>query len=1065
MASNFTIKKIFVYKEFLFFLFTLLLPGLFTTQFSQEKSVNYVHILSEDGLSQNTVHSILQDKKGFMWFATEDGLNKYDGYKFTIYRNDPLDRNSLPDNFIWKIYEDKSDNLWIGTNNEGLCRYDEEKGEFIDFKNNQNDPNSLSYNNVRAIFEDSKGNLWIGTEGGGLDKLNKKGNNFIHFKHNPNNQNSLSSNVVLTIFEDKEGEMWIGGNGGLDKFDRSTGKFYNYSFNVKNKNSLSNNVVLSMCEDGNGCLWIGTLNGLTKFDKKKNTFTRFLMNSQFEGADYDRINALMVDNAGVLWIGTGSGVFLLNTNTNKIINEGSTPHNSGILINNNILSLYEDKSGVIWIGTAEDGIVKYDKERIRFKYYQHDPYNKNSLSNNTIRAIFEENNGTLWIGTLGGGLDKYDPHTNSYSHFVDNPYDKFSINDNSVSAIFKDSFGTLWVGTWKGGLNKAYNSSKGNLKFVHYLFNPFDAHSLSNNIVQSIFEDSEKRLWIGTGVGLDLYNKKKNNFIRFEHDPNNKYSISGDLVQSCIIQDKSGNLWIGTWNGLNKLTPIELKKALTNPSSVKFISYRFGLDKNGLSDNRVISLLEGKNGDIWIGTYGGGLNQLTLNQQNLEHPKFIKYTTSDGLPSNVIYSIQQDDNGNLWLSTDNGLSRFNLSSKIFRNYDVNDGLQENQFFWGAGFKGKNGQLFFGGTKGLISFYPTELNMNNHIPPIVITDFQIFNKPVGINTKDSPLTKPITATKKIILSYSQNVFSFEFAALDFTAPNKNKYAYMMEGFDKNWILSNYRRYVTYTNLDPGKYIFRVIGSNNDGVWNKKGVSLEIDILPPFWRTWWFISISILLIGGFVVFIIIYRVRNLLAVERLRTKIAADLHDNIGSSLTEISILSEVIYQKLDSVGDDVKKSLKMISDKSRSLIDSMSDIVWLVNPKRDSLYDLILRLRDTYTELSSYASISFRSENLKSLERVSLSMEHRQHLYLIFKEGINNCISHSGCTEISLDAFVKGKHLEMILKDNGKGFDISQKSSGNGLDNMKQRAKSIGGVINIFSEKGKGTTIQFVGDIL
>ena len=321
------------------------------------------------------------------------------------------------------------------------------------------------------------------------------------------------------------------------------------------------------------------------------------------------------------------------------------------------------------------------------------------------------------------------------------------------------------------------------------------------------------------------------------------------------------------------------------------------------------------------------------------------------------------------------------------------------------------------------------------------------------------------TKEIELSYSQNVFSFEFSALDYSAPNKNRYAYIMEGFDKNWIYSGNRRFITYTNLDPGKYVFKVIGSNNDGVWNKTGTELAIIISPPFWRTWWFILSVVIIVGGMIYLIIYYKVKNLIGIERLRAKLAADLHDNIGSSLTEISILSEVVSHKINSADDNTKKSLKMISDNSRNLIDSMSDIVWLVNPKRDSLYDLILRLRDTYSELSSYTNISFRSENIKELEKISLSMEHRQHLYLIFKEAINNSINHSKCSQIVLDASVKGKRLEMTLKDDGTGFDSTFMSLGNGVNNMKERAKTIGGVLFILSEPGKGTVVQFNGDVI
>ena len=417
------------------------------------------------------------------------------------------------------------------------------------------------------------------------------------------------------------------------------------------------------------------------------------------------------------------------------------------------------------------------------------------------------------------------------------------------------------------------------------------------------------------------------------------------------------------------------------------------------------------------------------------------------------------------MSTDDGLSMLNPAEEIFKNFDVTDGLQGNQFFWGAGFKGIGGELFFGGTSGFNAFYPSDLTNNEHIPPVVITDFKILNQPVGIGAKGSPLTKAISLTKEIELSYSQNVFSFEFSALDYSAPNKNRYAYIMQGFDKDWVYSGNRRFVTYTNLDPGKYTFKVIGSNNDGVWNKTGTQLAIIISPPFWRTWWFISSAVIIIGGMIYLIIYYRVKNLIGIERLRAKLAADLHDNIGSSLTEISILSEVISHKINSADDHTKKSLKMISDNSRNLIDNMSDIVWLVNPKRDSLYDLILRLRDTYSELSSYTNISFRSENIKELEKISLSMEHRQHLFLIFKEAINNSISHSKCSQIILEASERGRRLEMTLRDDGIGFETSHLSSGNGLANMRNRAKTIGGVLSVLSGNGKGTVVQFNGNII
>ncbi len=1059
-------KKIIFQISFLLLLF-LIFQNRTIAQINQ---VNFTRILSENGLSQNTVHHIIQDSQGFLWFATEDGLDKYDGYNFTVYKNNPDDKNTISDNFIWTLCEDKSGIIWVGTNSGGLCKFDRVHEKFTSFKNNPNDPNSLILNNVRAIIQDKDGNLWIGTEGG-LDNFDIKRNKFTHYLHDAKNPNSLSNNVVLALFEDSAGELWIGSDGGLDRFDRKKNKFINYSFDPRNPNSLSNNIVLSIYQDKEGYLWVGTLNGLNRFDKKTKKFTRFLMSpSEAKKGNRNRINSIIEDSKKTLWIGTGEGIYFLSRNRKELTRMNPELSRSGFINNNNVFSLYEGTSGLIWIGTAEEGIVKFNREKIKFKNYKHDPFDEKSLSYNTIRAIYQEKNGTLWVGTLGGGLERLNHNADKFIHYKNDPYDNYSLSDNSVSAIYKDSFGYFWVGTWGGGLNRTVSPLKseyeGKLKFIHYKNNPSDKNSLHNNIIQAVFEDSDRMLWIGTGVGLNLYNRKKDNFTTFQYEQNNPHSLSSNQVQSCVFEDSKGNLWIGTWDGLNKLSAAERKKAITDPSSVRFTNFRFEPgNKNSLSDSRVISGYEDAKGNLWFGTYGGGLNELSVDQQNSASPKFISYTHRMGLASNVIYSIQGDDNGNLWLSTDNGLSMFDPATETFKNYDASDGLQGNQFFWGAGFKGNDGELFFGGTNGFNSFYPSQLKNNDHIPPVVITNFQIFNQPVAVGVKDSPLNKAISYTNNINLSYNQNVFSFEFSALDYTAPNKNQYAYIMEGFDKDWIYSGSRRFVTYTNLDPGKYVFRVKGSNNDGIWNTKGTAITINILPPLWRTWWFISSAVIIIGTLVSLIIYYRVKNIIGIERLRAKLAADLHDNIGSSLTEISILSEVISKKINSEDSDARKSLKMISDNSRNLVDNMSDIVWLVNPKRDSLYDLILRLRDTYSELSSYTNISFRSENIKALEKISLSMEHRQHLYLIFKEAINNSITHSQCTEITLDASVKGRKLEMILKDDGKGFDEKEFSNGNGLGNIKRRAEMIGGRLNIYSRVNEGTTVQFEGNIL
>ncbi|MGE5806617.1 MAG: two-component regulator propeller domain-containing protein [Ignavibacteria bacterium] len=1077
MKKYLTIVKQFHPNTYPIFIYTLI-HIIYSSGYPQGINDNFItrelsrnisaHILSEDGLSQNTVHSILQDSKGFMWFATEDGLNKYDGYNFTVYKNNPRDKNSISDNFIWTIFEDKKGVLWIGTNSGGLCRFDREKEVFTSYKNIPGNLNSLSLNNIRSIYEDKEGMLWIATEGQGLEKFDRQKNVFVHYRNNPRDPSSISNNVVLSIFEDRSGELWIGHNAGLDKFDRTENKFFHFSELIENDAALT--PVFSICQDKKGSLIAGTINGLSKSDTEKKFFGSYLINSL--NRNRSRINILIQDKEGVLWAGTGSGLFMFETTPELSLLNDSELQKLNILGNNNVLSLFEDNSGLIWIGTAEEGIYIFNRERSKFKHFMHDPFDSESLSYNTVRSIFQEKDGTLWIGTLGGGLNKQDPGSRKFIHYRNNPADKNSLSDNTISAIYKDKKGYLWIGTWNSGLNRSFYPINKSGRFIpefrSYRNNPDDLYSLSSNLVQAIFEDSDGILWVGTGAGLNIYDRGKDNFISLYNDPGDPNSLSNNLVQSCIIEDKDGDLWIGTWGGLSRLTKENRELALTNPSAIKFICYRYTERPSkikGLSDDRIVSAYEDGAGNLWFGTYGGGLNKLPYKEKNSANPRFENYNFDDGLASNIIYGVQGDKNDNIWLSTDNGLTLLDPKRNIVRNYNVQDGLQGNQFFWGASFKGADGELFFGGTNGFNSFHPEELKINAHVPPVFITNFQIFNKSVSANEQRSPLKKSVESTKEIELSYSQNVFSFEFTALDFTAPNKNRYKYFMEGFDKSWIQSGNRRFVTYTNLDPGEYTFKAAGSNNDGIWNETGASIKIKILPPFWRTWWFVLLSSILLISLVSYIIGSRVRNLLAMERLRSKLAADLHDNIGSGLTEISILSEVISKKINPAESGVKKSLKMISDTSRSLIDGMSDIVWLVNPKRDSLYDLILRLRDTYSELFSYTDISFRSENIKALEKVSLSMEHRQHLYLIFKEAINNSINHSGCREITMDASVKGKKLEMVLKDNGKGFCLDEVSYGNGINNIKERAKMIGGKLIIDSKEGEGTMVKFEGAIL
>lgn len=1063
-------KKLkYLWKYFYFLIIIVIYSFLFPNTISSHDK--FEHLSIENGLSQNTVHSIIQDSKGFMWFATEEGLNKHDGYTCIIYRNRRTDTNTLSDNFLWTLFEDSDNTIWIGTNNGGLNSFNEEDETFTRYQYNSENPKSISNNSVRAIFEDSKGTLWIGTEGGGLNKFNPTDNSFKKYLNKHGVPTSLSNNNIRTIIEDEPGFLLIGTNGGgVNRFDIKNEIFSSLS---NEKEILECSSVSSLTKDKDGNIWIGTNgSGVIKYKNGKYNFLEYDF-SDPNSLVNNYVTSSIEDSNGNIWICTEGGLCKFDMENNYFIRYTNEPYNSSTISNNLIRTVFEDNTGIIWIGTVGGGISKLQIQYKKIQLFKKNPSKKNSLSSNMIRSIFEDKSGILWIGTLDGGLNIYQRDKNKFTHLNYEQDNNSSLSSDNVISIFEDRSGNIWIGTWGGGLNKILKKSIPRLlegktfKIFNYSKNDMEENSLTNNIVQAINEDQLGNLWIGTENGLDFFNRKNNSFIHFKHNPNNENSISDNRVQSnCILEDRDGNLWVGTWNGLNMLSKEEKEKVNTaeEPKFIQFKSENNNL--KSLSDDRIISIHEDPNGQIWVGTHGGGFNKVVRNNgTNIFKYEFINYTDINGLASNIVYGIQSDIHDNLWISTNNGISKFNTKSEVFRNYYESDGLQSNQFFYGACASGKDGRLYFGGINGLNSFYPNELRDNPHIPPIYITDFQLFNEKIKPSAYSSNIDKQLSYVKSIELPYDEYFLSFEFVALDYTNPEQNSYTYMLKGYDKDWIKSGNRRFATYNYLTNGEYTFIVKGSNNDGVWNELGTSLNIIIYPPFWKSWWFVLLSLFSIAGLISYLVIYRIKQLLAVERLRIKLAADLHDNIGSGLTEISILSEVIFNRLQNESGDIQKSLKQISQSSRELIDEMSDIVWLVNPRRDSLYDLILRLEDNYSEIFSHTEISFTSHNLRYLEKITLSMEHRQHLYLIFKEGINNAITHGKCTELVLNANVNHNVLTMVLHDNGEGFEIADKRKGNGLNNMKSRAQKIKGELIINSKIGKGTELQFIGKIV
>ena len=1055
--------------QWLKYLKTILIRSFFfiIILFAQQNNIKFDHISIKQGLSQNGVDCIIQDNKGFMWFGTQDGLNKYDGYDFTIYKHNPEDPNSLSNNYVRTIYEDQTGTLWIGTRAGGLNKFNSVKESFTSYTHHEDSPNSLNHNDVRAIYEDRVGTLWIGTYGGGLNKYNPNEENFTHYTHQEGNLNSLGDNYVRFIYEDRSGIIWLGTRGGLSKFDPKQEHFTNYTHQENNPHSLSHSGVWSIYENQAGMLWVGTSNGLNKFDPSEETFYHYFSQiNDPNSLSSNYVRSIYAYRDEILWLGTSNGL-----NKFDLIEENFTHYthqeaNSNSISNNVILTIYEDQTGLLWIGTLSGGINKFDPTKEGFIHYFHQVNNPKSLSHNEVLSICEDRTGILWIGTRFGGLNRFDPVGGSFTHYTHLANNPNSLSHNGVWSIYEDIEGTLWLGTERG-LNKF---DPENETFTHYTHQTHNVNSLSQNVVLAIDGNQTGTLWIGTRGGLNKFDPVQERFTRYIKQEGKPNSLSHNNVNTIYI-DRNGILWLGTRGGLNKF----------DPNKEHFTHYNYQENNpNSLSTDVVLSIDEDRAGTIWLGTSGGGLNKFDRVQEIFTH-----YREKDGLPNDVIYGILEDNNGDLWLSTNKGLAKFSPKNKTYKNYDVRDGLQSNEFNQGAFFKTQNGNMLFGGLNGFNMFSPEEIRDNPHIPPIVITDFQIFNEsvPIGI---DSPLQQHITKTKEIVLDHKDYVFSFEFAALHYSIPERNQYAYMMEGFDEGWNYSGTRRFVTYTNLDPGEYKFRVKASNNDGVWNEKGTSVKIIVTPPFWKTRWAYSLYVILLAAGIFGVQLFqneRVRRktkreveekfkieqakIDERERIYSEAASDFHDQVSGEVGTINMFTELIKLNLgkgESSVSNLKDHLNKIITSSHNLANFKNSFFWILESGEVSLFELANHLKDRSDEIFENTDIKFKACTMpERFKQLGLPMEWKRNLVFIFVEGMSNILRHADCQNAQLDITENDDILEIRLWDDGKGFDV-HKASGRGSFNMKKRAELLDGELFITSQPQKKTTIHFKGKI-
>lgn len=1009
-------------------LLQLLLYSPVFPQIANRQQLRFDRISDKQGLPQVTVQSIVRDQRGFMWFATLDGLGRFDGYSVKSYRPIPGDSSSLPRADVIAMCVAHDGTLWIGTNGGGLSRYQPETESFVTFRHDSSDSRSIAENSVRTIVETRDGSLWIGTFHEGLDRLDLTAGVFHHYRYSPADSTSLSNNGVWSVYEDNDGTLWVGTMNGLNRLEPGGKLFQRIFARPEDTSSLTNNYIRAIIGDDGRQLWIGTLNGLNHFDKQSARSHRYYYHSEVSKNDVSSsINALSVDGEGKVWFGTsGKGLGHLNPRNGSITFYTHNAINASSMSDDFIWSLFRDPENRLWIGTYLGGVSKLDMRKQRIVWYRQEPDNLNSLSSNGVSAVAVSEvamPGRLLVGTMTNGLNIIDRRLGTVSHFIPDRTKPFSLASPFILSIAETRDGRIYVGT-SGGVDRF---EPGTDRFVHVITGGSEEHN-----VYALRELQEGILWVGTAwQGVTALNTRTGATVQYSHNESNPRSLSNNRVL-CFTRDRQGIVWVGTDRGLNRFNPA------TNDFDVYL--HEPG-DTNSLSNSTIISMHEDKTGNLWLATYGGGLNML-----GPERKAFLHFRENDGLASDATLDVLEDNNGVLWISTTRGLSRFDPRTRRFKTYEKTDGLQANEFNMHASFKAKNGELFFGGINGLDSFFPDSLKDNPTPPPIAITGFEVFNK-------RTPLLGSV-----VVLPHDDNFFAFEFAGLEYTAPEKCQYAYMLEGIDNEWIYSGTRRYAGFTHIPPGHYIFRAKCCNSDGVWNEAGIAVSMTITPPYWRTWWFRTLVACMIVGLAALAYNYRVSKLLEMERLRFRIASDLHDDIGSNLGSIALAADMVNEKLPPHAFE-SQQLSHVSRTAREMGDAIRDIVWFIRPENDNTEVFIAKMKEVAANLLGKIEYSF-DVDLGDLDQ-RWNLEFRRNVFLIFKESLHNIVRHSGATRTDIDISVKDGILALTITDNGIGLDLDRVHPGNGLLNLKTRAKQLGGTLNIVSSLGAGAIVRLI----
>jgi len=1019
-------------------------PGAIRLPVIDGNDIHFKRISATQGLSQTRVGQIIQDDQGFLWFGTQHGLNRYDGYEFKVFRHEPGNADSLSGVYIYSLLKDRSGTIWVGTD-QSLDRFDRTTETFAHYHVDTQDPI------VIHISQDSTGMLWLAT-GKGLYRLESATGKFMQFTHDPNDPLSLGSNDVKSTGEDRSGKFWVANSEGLDAFDRETGKV---TLHIPLREAVRE---FSFHEDRWGVFWIiyGSGGGLAVYDRKTNRLTRYsFYEREAPSTSLTGVYAILEDHDGTVWLGTmGAGLLKFDRAHRRFIRYRSSAGDPESLAENRVIGLFEDREGTIWAGLHAAVPNFFARSLSPFEKLQLSSGNPTNLGETLVNTIYQDRRGTLWMGA-GGALNRLDRKTGQLTVY----HPAGSGISTEVLTILEDHSGMMWVGTLGNGLAR-FDRRTGRFKiYRHDSTNP---SSISSDIVTRLFIDHTGTLWAATWDGLNRFDPASGRFMVYKRDAQTNTESYNEIAEG-----QQGALWLGSASGLIRFDPRTAQFAL-----FKHSPQDPGTIIDDTSNSTYLnSIYVDRSGTVWLGTQNG------LDGLDTKTGTFGAYYERDGLSGNAVSCILEDERGDLWMSTNKGLSRFDPQRKTFKNYSAADGLPGDDLTgWGACFQSPSGEMFFGGFAGATAFHPSEVLVSTYIPPVVLTDFQLSGAAVDVGPGSS-LKRSITSAEDIILSHKQNIFSVEFSALSFYSPATNRYRYRLEGLDSEWHeVGSEHRLVNYTTLPAGVYEFRVQGATGRGPWSEPGATLRIEILPPWWSTWWFRTIYVALFLFLLLALYFYRLRQIARQfdmrleERVgeRTRIARDLHDTLLQSFQGLMLRFQTVGELLPTRPVDAKEALEGALDRAdQALIegrDAIKDMRASTLVSLDLAQSMNALMTDLNEELAtgSQDSVTFRVLVEGTPQTVRPIV--RDEIYRIARESLRNAFHHAQARRIETEISYGEPLLRLRFRDDGKGIDPHVLEHGGraghwGLPGIRERAKQVGAQLDVWSKLGAGTEVE------